>query len=180
MLLFENYHSLYENFEFLLDLFDAKRYDVRGRKYIGALNKLYFEDVGVRNARLNFWRVEESHLMENILYNELRYRGYNVDIGEVGIREKTDRKDQNGKPIYTQKTLEVDFVASNGASKYYIQSALSLPDDEKESQEKRPPYRIDDSFTKLIVTKNGLHTRRDEKGVIIVDLVHFLMNDDIV
>ena len=158
----------------------AQRYDVRGRKYIGALNKLYFEDVGVRNARLNFRQVEESHLMENILYNELRYRGYNVDIGEVGIREKTDRKDQNGKPIYTQKTLEVDFVASNGASKYYIQSALSLPDDEKELQEKRPLYRIDDSFAKLIVTKNGLHTRRDEKGVIIVDLFHFLMNDDIV
>ena len=120
MLLFENYHSLYENFEFLLDLFDAKRYDVRGRKYIGALHKLYIEDVGVRNARLKFRQVEESHLMENLLYNELRYRGYNVDIGEVGIREKTDRKDQNGKPIYTQKTLEVDFVASNGASKYYI------------------------------------------------------------
>lgn len=158
----------------------AQRYDVRGRKYIGALNKLYFEDIGVRNARLNFRHVEESHLMENILYNELRYRGYHVDVGAVGIREKTDRKDTNGKPIYTQKTLEVDFVASNGASKYYIQSALSLPDDEKESQEKRPLYRIDDSFTKLIVTKNGLHTRRDEKGVIIVDLFHFLMNDDIV
>ena len=158
----------------------AQRYDVRGRKYIGALNKLYFEDVGVRNARLNFRQVEESHLMENILYNELRYRGYNVDVGEVGIREKTDRMNLNGKPIYTQKTLEVDFVASNGTNKYYIQSALSLPDAEKESQEKRPLYRIDDSFTKLIVTKNGLHTRQDEKGVIIVDLFHFLMNDDIV
>ena len=158
----------------------AQRYDVRGRKYIGALNKLYFEDVGVRNARLNFRQVEESHLMENILYNELRYRGYNVDIGEVGIREKTDRRDLNGKPVYAQKMLEVDFVASKGSSKYYIQSALSLPDEEKEAQEKRPLYRIDDSFTKLIVTKNGLHTRQDEKGVIIVDLFHFLMNDDIV
>ena len=158
----------------------AQRYNVRGRKYIGALNKLYFEDVGVRNARLNFRQVEESHLMENILYNELRYRGYNVDVGEVGIREKTDRKDLNGKPIYTQKSLEVDFIASNGISKYYIQSALSLPDEEKEAQEKRPLYRIDDSFTKLIVTKNGLHTSQDEKGVIIVDLFHFLMNDDIV
>ena len=157
----------------------AQRYDVRGRKYIGAMNKLYFEDVGVRNARLNFRQVEESHLMENILYNELRYRGYNVDVGEIGIREKTDRKDLSGKPIYTQKTLEVDFVASNGISKYYIQSALSLPDEEKESQEKRPLYRIDDSFTKMIVTKNGLHTRQDEKGVIIVDLFHFLMNEDI-
>ena len=157
----------------------AQRYDVRGRKYIGALNKLYFEDVGVRNARLNFRQVEESHLMENILYNELRYRGYNVDIGEVSIREKTDRKDLNGKPIYAQKTLEVDFVASNGSSKYYIQSALAMSDPEKEAQEKRPLYRIDDSFTKLIVTKSGLHTRCDDKGVMIVDLFHFLMNDDI-
>ena len=103
-----------------------------------------------------------------------------VDIGEVGIREKTDRRDLNGKPVYAQKMLEVDFVASKGSSKYYIQSALSLPDEEKEAQEKRPLYRIDDSFTKLIVTKNGLHTRQDEKGVIIVDLFHFLMNDDIV
>ena len=170
--------SFIDYFEDSFLISKAQRYDVRGRKYIGALNKLYFEDVGVRNARLNFRQVEETHLMENILYNELRYRGYNVDVGEVGIREKTDRKDANGKPIYTQKTLEVDFVASNGISKYYIQSALSLHDEEKESQEKKPLYRIDDSFTKLIVTKNGLHTRRDEKGVIIVDLFHFLMNDD--
>ena len=156
----------------------AQRYDIRGRKYIGALNKLYFEDVGVRNARLNFRQVEESHLMENILYNELRYRGYNVDVGEVSVREKTDRKDHSGKTIYAQKTLEVDFVASNGNRKFYVQSALSLSDAEKEAQEKRSLYRIDDSFTKIIITKNGLHSRTDEKGVVVMDLFHFLMNDD--
>ena len=158
----------------------AQRYDIRGRKYIGALNKLYFEDVGVRNARLNFRQVEESHLMENILYNELRYRGYNVDVGEISVREKTDRKDQNGKTIYAQKALEVDFVVSNGSSKYYIQSALSLTDTEKDAQEKRSLYRIDDSFTKLIITKNGLHSRTDEKGVVVMDLFQFLMSDDYV
>jgi len=156
----------------------AQRYDIRGRKYIGALNKLYFEDIGVRNARLNFRQIEESHLMENILYNELRYRGYNVDVGEVSVREKTDRKDHNGKMIYAQKTLEVDFVASNGNSKYYVQSALSLSDAEKEAHEKRSLYRIDDSFSKLIITKNGLHSWIDEKGVVVMDLFYFLMGDD--
>ena len=158
----------------------AQRYDIRGRKYIGALNKLYFEDIGVRNARLNFRQIEESHLMENILYNELRYRGYNVDVGEVSVREKTDRKDHNGKMIYAQKTLEVDFVASNGNSKYYVQSALSLSDAEKEAHEKRSLYRIDDSFSKLIITKNGLHSWIDEKGVFVMDLFYFLMGDDFV
>ncbi len=156
----------------------AQRYDIRGRKYIGALNKLYFEDIGVRNARLNFRQVEESHLMENILYNELRYRGYNVDIGRLSVREATDRKDRNGKTVYALKSLEVDFVASAGSRKYYIQSALSMPDAAKEMQEKRSLYRIDDSFAKLIVTKNGLHTRTDEKGIIVMDLFRFLMNDD--
>ena len=116
--------------------------------------------------------------MENILYNELRFRGYNVDVGEVSVREKTDRKDQNGKTIYAPKTLEVDFVATNGNGKYYVQSALSLSDAEKEAQEKRSLYRIDDSFTKLIITKNGLHSRIDEKGVVVMDLFHFLMSDD--
>ena len=156
----------------------AGRYDIRGRKYIGALHKLYFEDVGVRNARLNFRQIEETHLMENILYNELRYRGYNVDIGEVCVREKTERKDRNGKEIYAQKALEVDFVATSGSRKIYLQSALSITDAEKEAQEKRSLYHIDDSFTKIIVTKNGLHTWTDDKGVIITDLFHYLMTDD--
>lgn len=154
----------------------AQRYDVRGRKYIGALYKLYCEDIGVRNARLNFRQTEETHLMENILYNELRYRGYNVDAGTITTREKTDRTDRSGKSIYTQKTLEIDFVATSGSNKYYFQSALSMNDPDKEDQEKRSLRRIDDSFQKIIITRNGLHPRIDEKGILVIDLFDFLLN----
>ncbi|MBR1409163.1 MAG: ATP-binding protein [Clostridia bacterium] len=169
--------SFIDCFEDAFLISKALRYDVRGRKYIGALCKLYFEDVGVRNARLNFRQMEESHLMENILYNELRFRGYNVDVGEVSVREKTERRDRNGKDIYAQKALEVDFVATSGSRKYYIQSALHMPDEQKEAQEKKSLYHIDDSFTKIIVTKNGMHTWTDERGVIVTDLFHFLLGD---
>ena len=110
----------------------AQKYNIKGRKYIGSPFKLYFEDVGVRNARLNFRQIEETHLMENIIYNELRYRGFNVDVGEVNVSEKTERTDVNGKNIYEQKKLEVDFVATKGNEKYYIQSALSMSDPEKQ------------------------------------------------
>lgn len=156
----------------------AQRYDIRGRKYIGALYKLYVEDIGVRNARLNFRQIEETHLMENVLYNELRYRGYNVDVGEVAIREKTGRLDRNGKNIYSQKSLEVDFIATSGSHKYYFQSALSITDPEKEKQEKKSFYYIDDSFQKIIITRNGRHPYTDEKGILIVDLFDFLLNSD--
>ncbi len=157
----------------------AQRYDIRGRKYIGALYKLYAEDIGVRNARLSFRQVEETHLMENILYNELRYRGYNVDAGEVAVKEKTDRLDRNGKYIYTRKALEVDFVAASGSSRFYIQSALSMTEPEKEEREKKSLYCIDDSFQKIIITRNGLHPQTDEKGIQTVDLFDFLLNNDI-
>lgn len=157
----------------------AQRYDIRGRKYIGALYKLYAEDIGIRNARLNFRQIEETHLMENVLYNELRYRGYNVDVGEIAIREKTDRLDRNGKNVYSQKSLEVDFVATCGNSKYYFQSTLSMTDPEKAEQEKKSFYSIDDSFQKIIITRNGLHPQTDEKGILIVDLFDFLLNSDI-
>ena len=156
----------------------ARKYNIKGRKYIGAPFKLYFEDVGVRNARLNFRQIEETHLMENILYNELRYRGFSVDIGEVVIHEKTDRTDLNGNPIYARKELEVDFIASQGSRKYYIQSALSVEQQEKELQEKRSLYHIDDSFQKIVITKNGLNPRTDEKGVIVMDLFDFLLDED--
>ena len=152
----------------------AQKYSIKGRKYIGSPFKLYFEDVGVRNARMYFRQIEETHLMENILYNELRYRGFNVDVGEVEIREKTDRKDKNGKAIYDKKSLEVDFIASLGSQKYYVQSALSITDEEKKMQERRSLYYIDDSFKKIIVTKNGLKPDLDEKGVLIIDLFDFL------
>ena len=155
----------------------AMRFDVKGRKYIGSQYKLYFEDVGIRNARLGFRQTEESHLMENIVYNELRYRGFNVDIGRVDVNERTDRIDVNGRPIYSVRALEVDFVARLGDMKYYIQCAVNMDSPDKAANEKRPFGPIDDSFTKMIITKNRLNPQRDEKGIITIDLFDFLMND---
>lgn len=154
----------------------AKKYSIKGRKYIGSPFKIYFEDIGVRNARLNFRQIEESHIMENILYNELRFRGFNVDVGELNVSEKTDRLDKNGKPIYAQKSLEVDFVASKGDLKLYIQSALSMDSTEKKHQEKRSLYCIDDSFEKIVVAKTGLNPTHDEYGVKTIDLFDFLLD----
>lgn len=153
----------------------ALKYNIRGRKYIGSPFKLYFEDIGVRNARLNFRQIAEPHIMENIIYNELRFRGFNVDVGEVNVSEKTDRIDVNGKAIYAQKALEVDFIASKGGRKYYIQSALSMADPEKQLQEKKSLYYIDDSFKKIVVAKNGLKPSYDENGVLTIDLFDFLL-----
>lgn len=155
----------------------AQKYNIKGRKYIGSPFKLYFEDVGVRNARLNFRQIEETHLMENIIYNELRYRGFNVDVGEVNVSEKTERTDVNGKNIYEQKKLEVDFIATKGNEKYYIQSALSMSDPEKQLQEKRSLYYIDDSFKKIVVSRTGLKPSFDEKGILVVDLFDFLLDE---
>ena len=155
----------------------AQKYNIKGRKYIGSPFKLYFEDVGVRNARLNFRQIEETHLMENIIYNELRYRGFNVDVGEVNVSEKTERTDVNGKNIYEQKKLEVDFVATKGNEKYYIQSALSMSDPEKQLQEKRSLYYIDDSFKKIVVSRTGLKPSFDDKGILVVDLFDFLLDE---
>lgn len=163
--------------DFFMDSFilsKAKTYNVKGRKYIGTPYKIYFEDIGVRNARLNFRQIEETHIMENIIYNELRYRGYHVDVGEIKVSEKTDRKDVNGKFIYAQKNLEVDFIATKGSEKIYIQSALSMLDDAKKEQEKRSLYYIDDSFKKIVITKNNLNTTIDENGIITMDLFTFL------
>ncbi len=165
-----------EYFEDAFIISKASKYNIKGRKYIGAPFKLYFEDMGVRNARLNFRQIEETHIMENIIYNELRYRGYNVDIGEVKISEKTDRIDANGKAIYAQKALEVDFIASKGDVKYYIQSALSMGDFEKQLQEKKSLYYIDDSFKKIVVAKTGLKPSYDERGILVIDLFDFLLN----
>ena len=154
----------------------VKKYNIKGRKYIGSPFKIYFEDIGVRNARLNFRQIEETHIMENILYNELRFRGFNVDVGELSVSDKTDRTDKNGKPIYAQKSLEVDFVASKGSQKFYIQSALSMESLEKQTQEKRSLHNIDDSFKKIVVTKNDLNPTYDDDGVMTVDLFDFLLN----
>ncbi len=157
----------------------VKKYNIKGRKYIGSPFKIYFEDMGVRNARLNFRQIEETHIMENVLYNELRYRGFNVDIGEIKVSEKTDRVDVNGKNIYVQKALEVDFVATKGSQKFYIQSALSMESQEKQAQEKRSLYYIDDSFKKIVVAKTGLNPTYDEAGVMTIDLFDFLLSDKV-
>lgn len=156
----------------------AQKYNIKGKKYIDSLFKIYFEDIGVRNALLNFRQIEESHIMENVIYNELRYRGYNVDIGEMSIAENTGRKDKNNHDIYAQKSLEIDFIATLGSEKYYIQSALAMPTEEKSLQEKRSLYYIDNSFKKIVVTKNGLHATRDNRGVVTMDLFDFLLNED--
>jgi len=166
---------------FFMDAFlvaKAEKYNIKGKKYISSPFKLYFEDVGVRNALLNFRQIEEPHLMENILYNELRYRGFSVDVGEMTVNEKTDRVDANGKVLYAQKSLEVDFVASRGSEKWYVQSALSLSGGEKEQQEKKSLYYIDDSFKKTVITKNGLAHSTDEKGVETVDVFDFLLSGE--
>lgn len=157
----------------------ANKYNIKGRKYIGSPFKLYFEDVGVRNARLNFRQIEETHIMENILYNELRYRGFNVDVGEVTINEKTDRIDVNGKPIYAKKALEVDFIATKGDQKFYIQSALSMESEEKQTQEKKSLYYIDDSFKKIVVAKTDLNPTYDDEGVLTIDLFDFLLDEKV-
>ena len=154
----------------------AQKYNIKGRKYIGSPFKLYFEDIGVRNARLNFRQIEETHIMENIIYNELRYRGFNVDVGEVNISEKTERIDVNGKPIYAQKALEVDFVATKGDQKFYLQSALSMDESSKQKQEKKSLNNIDDSFRKIVVAKTGLNPIYDDDGILTIDLFDFLLD----
>ena len=161
--------------DYLKDAFlinEVNRFDVKGRRYIGSPNKYYFEDVGLRNARLNFRQIEENHLMENIIYNELRYRGFNVDVGIVEKRIK----DSDGKEV--RKQHEVDFVASQGSRKYYIQSAFSMDSAEKELQEKISLRAIDDSFKKIIVVKDVINVRRDENGIVTISLFDFLQNEN--
>lgn len=147
----------------------AERFDIKGRKYIGANKKYYFSDVGLRNARLNFRQLEESHIMENIIYNELKMRGYNVDVGIVECRAK----DKKGS--LKQIQLECDFVANHGNEKIYIQSALNLADEKKKAQEENSLLKINDSFKKVIVQKEKVVPHYDENGIYIVCLEDFLM-----
>jgi uncharacterized protein len=150
----------------------AHRYDVKGRKYIGTPLKYYFEDVGLRNARLGFRQVEQTHLMENIIYNELRYRGYSVDVGVVKTREKDD----SGK--LKRNYLEIDFVANLGSKRYYIQSAFSIPDEKKNKQESESLIRIDDSFKKIVLVKDIIKVTRDEHGITKMSVYDFLLNEN--
>lgn len=143
----------------------VNRYDVKGRKYIGTPLKYYFEDIGLRNARLNFSQVEQTHIMENIIYNELRLRGYSVDVGVVKVNDAGQKKQ-----------LEVDFIATLGSDKIYIQSALSLPTISKINQEKASFMNIKDFFKKIIIVKDMIKTTRDEDGIIYINIFDFLLN----
>ena len=150
----------------------AIRYDVKGKKYINTLCKYYFSDIGLRNALLDMRQQEETHIMENIIYNELIIRGYRVDVGVVEIK----KPNRDGK--WTRTQLEVDFIASLGSNKYYIQSALSIPDRNKEIQESRSLTSITDSFKKIIIVKDYIMPRRNEEGILTVGLFDFLLKDD--
>lgn len=150
----------------------AYRYNVKGRKYIGTPLKYYFEDVGLRNARLGFKQVEETHLMENIIYNELRSRGYSVDVGVVEKRER----DERGKEI--KKQLEIDFIANLGSNRYYIQSAFSMPTEQKRIQEKASLVNVKDSFKKIILVKDVMKVSHDEDGIVTMSVYDFLLNEN--
>ena len=170
-----NYISWFEE-AYLLN--KALRYDVKGCQYIGTPYKIYFEDVGIRNAALNFRDVDETDLIENIVYNELRYRGFNVDIGLVHVKKKTERKDKNNNWIYADTDTECDFVANKGDKTYYIQVALTIDTEKKKDQEYESLRNIPDSFKKVIVVKNeGLHYRTKE-GFLRISLLDFLTNLD--
>ena len=155
---------------FLID--SAIRYDIKGKKYINTPSKYYFTDLGLRNARLNFRQVEETHAMENIIFNELKVRGYNVDVGVVVMNEV----DKNGKKI--RKQLEVDFVCNKGSKRFYIQSAYALPDKEKMEQEQRSLVNTGDGFKKIIITKDAVAPLYNEEGILVMSVYDFLLNPD--
>lgn len=158
---------------YLLDAFfisKAERYDIKGKKYIASPFKYYFTDVGLRNAQLNFRQQEENHIMENIIYNELLIRGFNVDVGVV---EHTMRNAE-GKMVH--KRLEVDFICNRGSQRYYIQSAFAIPDNSKLQQEQNALVRIGDSFKKIIVTKDRIKLWRNEEGIVVMGIMDFLLN----
>ena len=155
---------------FLID--SAIRYDIKGKKYINTPSKYYFTDLGLRNARLNFRQVEETHVMENIIFNELKVRGYNVDVGVVVMNEV----DKNGKKI--RKQLEVDFVCNKGSKRFYIQSAYALPDKEKMEQEQRSLVNTGDGFKKIIITKDAVAPLYNEEGILVMSVYDFLLNLD--
>ncbi len=150
----------------------AERYDVKGKKYIGSLAKYYFSDLGLRNAILGLRQQEETHIMENIIYNELRRRGCKVDVGMVEQRFV----DNEGK--WQRKQLEVDFVVNEGNQRYYIQSALALSDEDKRKQETGSLLRINDSFKKIVIVKDDIKPWRDENGILTMGLLDFLMKPD--
>jgi len=152
----------------------ATRYDIKGRSYIETPQKYYFSDPGLRNVRINFRQIEPTHSMENIVYNELRMRGYNVDIGVVPIVELNEEGKQQ------RKQLEIDFVCNKGSARYYIQSAYSVPDEEKRLQETRPFSKIKDSFKRILITADMISPHYDEDGILIVNLHDFLLDPAVI
>ena len=162
--------TIYNYLNYLEDAFlieSTKRYDVKGKKYIETPKKYYFTDIGIRNSFLNFRQQEENHLMKNIIYIELKRRGFSVDVGVVEVRDKSG-----------QKKLEIDFVANRGNNRYYIQSALTIDSKEKREQEERSLINTNDFFRKIIIVKDNIKRWRDEKGIVIMGIVDFLLDFD--
>lgn len=158
--------------QYLQDAFiieKSKRFDVKGKKYMSTPSKHYFTDLGIRNAVVNFRQTEETHIMENIIYIELRMRGFNVDVGLVEIKEKQE----NGK--YINKKLEIDFIANKGNNKYYIQSAFNTSITEKREQEERSLIKVNDSFKKIIIVRDDIKPYRDNNGILTIGLFDFLL-----
>ena len=167
--------TISNHIDYLVEAFlisKADRYDIKGRKYVGANLKYYFSDVGLRNARLNFRQQEPTHIMENIVYNELLIRGYNVDIGIVEVYAKNDE----GKT--TRKQFEVDFVVNQGSQRYYIQVAYDMASEEKQKQEFNSFRNIPDSFKKIVVVNGTKKPWRNEEGFVIMGMKYFLLNAD--
>ena len=161
--------------DYLMDSFlidSAVRYDIKGKKYIDTPVKYYFTDMGLRNARLNFRQLEETHTMENIIFNELKIRGFNVDVGVVTINST------NGKGNGIRKQLEIDFVCNKGSKRYYIQSAYAIPDQAKMEQEQRSLVMTGDFFKKIIITKDAPASYYNDDGVLIMSIYDFLLNSD--
>ncbi len=168
-------NTIRQYIEYLEDAFvinKANRYNVKGRKYIGTPLKYYFEDVGLRNARLGFRQIEETHIMENIVYNELRSRGYSVDVGVV------EKRGVNSEGKTERTYLEIDFIANLGSKRYYIQSAFSMPTEEKRLQEKASLVNVNDSFKKIILVKDVMNVTRDEDGITTMSIYDFLLKEN--
>ena len=162
--------TIYNYLSYLEDAFiieKSLRYDIKGKKYIDTPYKYYFTDIGIRNVVLNFRQQEESHIMENIIYNELRCRGYKVDVGMVEVRNSAG-----------QKRYEIDFIANKGNNKYYIQSALNINTSEKKEQEEKSLMNVNDFFKKIIIVKDDIKRWRDENGIVIIGITDFLLDED--
>ncbi len=169
--------SYINHFEESFLLNKALRYDIKGSKYISTPYKIYFEDVGIRNGILNYRQVEKKHLMENLIYNELRYRGYSIDVGQVEVRETiNDELSKEKKEL--KKYLETDFVANEGSKRIYIQSTYSIDNAKKKEQEIKSLVNIPDSFRKIVIIYDNLFDGYDEKGIYYLDFYRFLMDEN--